>query len=256
MTPPLRVQQSPDRKSRARPEQGTPGGRGGPTVVRMLRGRDDTGAQARTPTSREVLGMSASISGPIAGGSQGRPFSLPLADLAAHGYIAEEYFLDGTASGYVPASDAPVHTRWPVGRGGGRHGRVPHAHPRRASRRPGRGQRHRGGALVERDRGLRARHRRRRSAAVGLCVGRRVGPEGRHRRVPAGATAVPGTAAPAAATQGVGRRAVRVARPSGRRLLLRHLLACRRGGSFGRGHGRRGRRAHRRHRCVPVGLAL
>ena len=51
--------------------------------------------------------MSASISGPIAGGSQGRPFSLPLADLATRGYVAEEYFLDGTASGYAPASDAP-----------------------------------------------------------------------------------------------------------------------------------------------------
>jgi hypothetical protein len=51
--------------------------------------------------------VSASISGPIAGGSQGRPFSLPLADLATRGYVAEEYFLDGTASGYAPASDAP-----------------------------------------------------------------------------------------------------------------------------------------------------
>src|SRR6185295_4489252 len=51
--------------------------------------------------------MSASISRPITGGSQGRPFSLPLADLATRGYVAEEYFLDGTACGYVPASDAP-----------------------------------------------------------------------------------------------------------------------------------------------------
>ena len=51
--------------------------------------------------------MSASISGPIAGGSQGRPFSMPVADLATRGYVAEEYFLDGTASGYAPASDAP-----------------------------------------------------------------------------------------------------------------------------------------------------
>ena len=51
--------------------------------------------------------MSTSITGPITGGSQGRPFSLPLADLATRGYVAEEYFLDGTACGYVPASDAP-----------------------------------------------------------------------------------------------------------------------------------------------------
>ena len=51
--------------------------------------------------------MSASISGPIVGGSQGRPFSVPVADLATRGYVAEEYFIDGTASAYAPASDAP-----------------------------------------------------------------------------------------------------------------------------------------------------
>ncbi len=52
--------------------------------------------------------MSASISGPITGGAKGRPWSLPQADLASRGYVAEEFFLDGTASGYAPASDAPL----------------------------------------------------------------------------------------------------------------------------------------------------
>ena len=58
--------------------------------------------------------MSASISGPIVGGSQGRPFSVPVADLATRGYVAEEYFIDGTASAYAPASDAPFTAdgRW------------------------------------------------------------------------------------------------------------------------------------------------
>ncbi|MFI5047509.1 MAG: alpha/beta hydrolase domain-containing protein [Acidimicrobiia bacterium] len=58
--------------------------------------------------------MSASIEGPITGGAKGRPFSLPQADLAARGYVAEEFFLEGTASGYAPATDAPwgVDGRW------------------------------------------------------------------------------------------------------------------------------------------------
>ena len=58
--------------------------------------------------------MSASFEGPITGGSQGRPFSLPLADLVARGYVAEEFFLDGTASSFVPVSDAPLAAdgRW------------------------------------------------------------------------------------------------------------------------------------------------
>jgi hypothetical protein len=47
------------------------------------------------------------ISGPVTGGSKGRPFSLPQADLASRGYVAEEFFLEGSASGYRPKSDTP-----------------------------------------------------------------------------------------------------------------------------------------------------
>ena len=46
----------------------------------------------------------ATVSGPIAGGKQGKPFNLPDADLAAHGYIAEEFFLDGNATAYELAA--------------------------------------------------------------------------------------------------------------------------------------------------------
>jgi len=58
--------------------------------------------------------MSATISGPIDGGTQGRPWSMPQADLAARGYVAEEYFLDGTATRYRPKGDALLSAdgRW------------------------------------------------------------------------------------------------------------------------------------------------
>ena len=44
------------------------------------------------------------VEGPVAGGKQGKAFNLPDADLAKHGYVAEEFFLDGTASAYELAA--------------------------------------------------------------------------------------------------------------------------------------------------------
>jgi hypothetical protein len=43
------------------------------------------------------------VSGPIEGGERGRPFTSAVVDLAAHGYVEEEFFLDGTATTYAPA---------------------------------------------------------------------------------------------------------------------------------------------------------
>ncbi|HZU72006.1 MAG TPA: alpha/beta hydrolase domain-containing protein [Acidimicrobiales bacterium] len=40
------------------------------------------------------------MTGPVVGGQKGRPWSLPLADLAQRGYVAEEFFLAGTAVSY------------------------------------------------------------------------------------------------------------------------------------------------------------
>ncbi len=65
------------------------------------------------------------VSGPVAGGVHGRPFTSSLADLAALGYVEEEYFLAGTATSYaartpltsdglwnvVPAGNQPYRTR-------------------------------------------------------------------------------------------------------------------------------------------------
>ena len=52
--------------------------------------------------------MTASVSGPVSGGSRGQPFSMPEADLAARGYVAEEFFLEGTATSYLPAPGATL----------------------------------------------------------------------------------------------------------------------------------------------------
>ena len=41
-----------------------------------------------------------SVSGPITAGARGGPWSAPLADLDARGYVMEEFFLDGMATSY------------------------------------------------------------------------------------------------------------------------------------------------------------
>jgi hypothetical protein len=56
------------------------------------------------------------VTGPVAGGRRGWPFSLPLTDLASVGYVAEEFFLDGTAAGYEaePGAELTVDGKWRV----------------------------------------------------------------------------------------------------------------------------------------------
>ena len=58
----------------------------------------------------------ATVSGPITGGARGWPFSLPMADLASRGYVAEEFFVDGTATSYAaaPGADLGIDGRWSV----------------------------------------------------------------------------------------------------------------------------------------------
>jgi hypothetical protein len=56
------------------------------------------------------------VSGPVNGGSHGWPFASPTVDLAAHGYLQEEYFLEGEATRYqLPAgSELSWDGRWDV----------------------------------------------------------------------------------------------------------------------------------------------
>jgi hypothetical protein len=54
------------------------------------------------------------VEGPVTGGSHGWPFGRPLFELADHGYVEEEFFLDGDATTYrqVPGSEWARDGRW------------------------------------------------------------------------------------------------------------------------------------------------
>jgi hypothetical protein len=54
------------------------------------------------------------IEGPVAGGAHGRPFTSPIIDLAASGYVEEEYFLTGTATAYGAAEPLTSDGVWSV----------------------------------------------------------------------------------------------------------------------------------------------
>ena len=46
------------------------------------------------------LTLGAEVTGPVTVGSKGGPFNAPTFDVAAHGYVVEEYILDGEARAY------------------------------------------------------------------------------------------------------------------------------------------------------------
>ena len=56
----------------------------------------------------------ATVTGPITGGKRGKAFNTPDFDLAKYGYVAEEYFIDGTAAAYelVPGTQQGNDGRW------------------------------------------------------------------------------------------------------------------------------------------------
>jgi hypothetical protein len=56
--------------------------------------------------------MSLKITGPIVGGTHGRPFAAALIDLAALGYLEEEYFFEGDAPLYRPVGELGIDGRW------------------------------------------------------------------------------------------------------------------------------------------------
>jgi hypothetical protein len=58
----------------------------------------------------------ATLTGAVTDGQRGWPFSLPLTDLASVGYVAEEFFLDGTAAAYevAPGAELAMDGKWPV----------------------------------------------------------------------------------------------------------------------------------------------
>ena len=58
----------------------------------------------------------STLTGPVTGGSHGWPFSLPRADLDAIGYVAEEFFLEGTTTAYEvePGAELGIDGKWSV----------------------------------------------------------------------------------------------------------------------------------------------
>jgi hypothetical protein len=73
-------------------------------------------ASALVPVSISPAGAaqqavpSPTVTGPI----QGQPMSLSAVDLAAHDYVEEEFFLEGTARAYEPTDPFPPDGRWSV----------------------------------------------------------------------------------------------------------------------------------------------
>jgi hypothetical protein len=54
------------------------------------------------------------LTGPVSGGAHRRPFASSLADLAAAGYVEEEYFFSGTATSYTFSAHAAPDGLWTV----------------------------------------------------------------------------------------------------------------------------------------------
>jgi hypothetical protein len=54
------------------------------------------------------------VTGPITGGAHGRPFTSSPVPLADAGYVEQEYFLSGTATGYLPVGTWGSDGRWKV----------------------------------------------------------------------------------------------------------------------------------------------
>ena len=72
-------------------------------------------AVALMPLAAKALSPTApTISGPVTGGAHGRPFTASLADLAASGYVEEEYFLTGAAVAYGSAQPLGSDGVWTV----------------------------------------------------------------------------------------------------------------------------------------------
>ena len=58
------------------------------------------------------------ISGPVTGGSRGWPFAGAIVDLASHGYVEEEWFVEGDAPRYRALGDLEPDGRWAAERTG------------------------------------------------------------------------------------------------------------------------------------------
>jgi hypothetical protein len=63
-------------------------------------GKAAADASAESSTRMPDAGPSPTVTGPITGGSTGKPFTAAPIDLASFGYVEEEYFIEGEATAY------------------------------------------------------------------------------------------------------------------------------------------------------------
>lgn len=67
------------------------------------------------PAAAAKAGGRATIEGPVTGGSRGNVYGgFAGDDLAAHGYVEEEYFVSGVAQSYKPVGELSADGRWKV----------------------------------------------------------------------------------------------------------------------------------------------
>lgn len=83
----------------------------GLVLVSVLATASGTAAHAATKTS--VYDASATLSGPITAGHIIEPASGVSVNLAAHGYVEQEFFASGTAHAFT-ATSAPANGRWSI----------------------------------------------------------------------------------------------------------------------------------------------
>ncbi len=84
------------------------------------------------------------VVGPVAGGAHGAAFSATAIDLAAAGYVEQEFFVEGSARSYAPAAELAPDGRWQVEPAGSAPYRT-----RILVRRPARADRFSGTVVVE-----------------------------------------------------------------------------------------------------------
>ncbi|HMO75714.1 MAG TPA: alpha/beta hydrolase domain-containing protein [Sphingopyxis sp.] len=73
-----------------------------------------TAALAAAPAAAKGAATATKVEGPVTGGERGTIHGAYFGDLAAHGYVEEEYFVSGTAQSFRPVGELSKDGRWTV----------------------------------------------------------------------------------------------------------------------------------------------
>ena len=84
-------------------------------VLALTACSDDDGASSAADERTDAPAPAVDVSGPITGGTQGRPANAMPPDLAdEYGYVEQEYFVTGDATAYAPVGDLGTDGLWTV----------------------------------------------------------------------------------------------------------------------------------------------